>query len=94
MVTLAAIAALPLALAAPPDDLDAFIQAQMSQRQINGLSLAILHDGEAVGVAQISRKGEGPAEAGPDFTAGDLKKAQDLFEEVGPYLVATRPDRF
>ena len=52
-------------------------------------------DGEkAVGVAQISRKGENPAEAGPDFTADDLKKVQELFEEVGPYLVATRPDRF
>ena len=58
------------------------------------ITVPIIHDGQAVGVAQISRKGENPTEAGPDFTAGDLKKAQDLFEEVGPYLVATRPDRF
>ena len=58
------------------------------------ITVPILDDGEAVGVAQISRKGENPAEAGPDFTAGDLKKAQDLFEKVGPYLLATRPDRF
>ena len=58
------------------------------------ITVPILHDGEAVGVAQISRKGENPADAGPDFTAGDLKRAQDLFENVGPYLAATRPDRF
>jgi hypothetical protein len=58
------------------------------------ITVPILHDGRAVGVAQISRKGETPAEAGPDFTPADLKKAQKLFEEVGPYLVETRPDRF
>ena len=58
------------------------------------ITVPILHGGEPVGVAQISRKGESPAQAGPDFTAGDLKKAQDLFEEVGPYLAATRPERF
>ena len=58
------------------------------------ITVPILDGDTAVGVAQISRKGETPAEAGPDFTAGDLKKAQELFEAVGPYLVATRPDRF
>ena len=58
------------------------------------ITVPIVYDGEAVGVAQISRKGENPAEAGPDFTPGDLKKAQELFEAVGPYLAATRPDRF
>ena len=58
------------------------------------ITVPILHDGDAVGVAQISRKGENPSEAGPDFTPGDLKKAQKLFEEVGPYLVEARPDRF
>jgi hypothetical protein len=58
------------------------------------ITVPIVADGEVVGVAQISRKGETPAEAGPDFTPADLKKAQTLFEEVGPYLVQTRPDRF
>ena len=58
------------------------------------ITVPILDKDEPIGVAQISRKGESPAEAGPDFTAGDLKKAQELFEEVGPYLAATRPDRF
>ena len=58
------------------------------------ITVPILQGNHAVGVAQISRKGDTPAEAGPDFTAADLKKAQQLFEDVGPYLVATRPERF
>ena len=58
------------------------------------ITVPIVSDGASVGVAQISRKGESPADAGPDFTPADLKKAQTLFEEVGPYLVQTRPDRF
>ena len=58
------------------------------------ITVPIIHEGDAVGVAQISRKGESPAEAGPDFTTADLKRAQELFEAVGPYLAATRPDRF
>jgi hypothetical protein len=58
------------------------------------ITVPIVAGGQAVGVAQISRKGETPSEAGPDFTPADLKKAQTLFEEVGPFLVETRPDRF
>ena len=58
------------------------------------ITVPILHNGQAVGVAQISRKGENPAEAGPDFTASDVKRAQDLFQAVAPYLVDARPDRF
>jgi len=58
------------------------------------ITVPIVHEGEAVGVAQISRKGDNPGDAGPDFTPADLKKALRLFEEVGPYLVETRPDRF
>jgi len=58
------------------------------------ITVPIVSDGQSVGVAQISRKGGSPAEAGPDFTPADLKKAQTMFEEVGPYLMQTRPDRF
>ena len=47
-----------------------------------------------VGVAQISRKGETPAEAGPDFTASDVDRASELFNAIAPYLVQVRPDRF
>jgi len=58
------------------------------------VTVPILHQGEAVGVAQISRKGETPAEAGPDFTAADVTRAEDLFHAVAPYLVQVRPERF
>jgi hypothetical protein len=58
------------------------------------ITVPILHEGQAIGVAQISRKGESPAEAGPDFTSADVKKAQDLFEKVAPYLAAARPERY
>jgi hypothetical protein len=47
-----------------------------------------------VGVAQISRKGENPVEAGPDFTPADVKKAEQLFAAVAPYLAAAKPDKF
>jgi hypothetical protein len=58
------------------------------------VTVPIKHDGEVVGVAQVSRKGETPSEAGADFTAADVKKAEDLFHAVAPYLVQARPDRF
>ena len=58
------------------------------------ITVPILLGGEAVGVAQVSRKGETPAEAGPDFSQSDVKKAQDIFEAVAPYLVRTRPEKF
>ena len=46
IASLAAVAILSLALEPPLDDLDAFIQAQIAQREINGLSLAIIQDGK------------------------------------------------
>ena len=58
------------------------------------ITVPILHDGGPVGVAQISRKGENPADAGPDFTPADVKRAEQLFSAVAPYLSAARPDRF
>ncbi len=58
------------------------------------ITVPILHQGAPVGVAQISRKGESPAVAGPDFSAGDVRKAQEFFEAVAPFLVEVRPERF
>ena len=58
------------------------------------ITVPIFLKGEAIGVAQISRKDETPAKAGPDFTPADLKKAQDLFESVASYLLETRPEKF
>jgi hypothetical protein len=58
------------------------------------ITVPILRDGDVVGVAQVSRKGETPLEAGPDFSAADLKKAQEIFQAVAPFLVKARPEKF
>lgn len=58
------------------------------------ITVPILKDGAAVGVAQISRKGESAVDAGPDFSQGDVRRAQEFFEAVAPYLVETRPSKF
>jgi hypothetical protein len=58
------------------------------------VTVPILFKGTPVGVAQISRKGDTPGEAGPDFTPADVRKAQEIFEGVAPYFAAARPDKF
>jgi hypothetical protein len=58
------------------------------------ITVPILFRGQALGVAQISRKGETPGEAGPDFTTTDVRRAQDIFEGVAPYLAEVRPPKF
>lgn len=58
------------------------------------VSVPIAADGQVVGVAQISRKGETPAAAGADFTAEDARRAEEFFSQVGPYLVRARPETF
>ena len=58
------------------------------------ITVPILADGEPVGVAQVSRKGESASEAGPDFSQADANKAQEIFESVGPVLMRAIPDRF
>ncbi len=58
------------------------------------ITVPILRGGEAVGVAQISRKGESPAEAGPDFTPADVKRADEIFRAVAGPLWDAVPERF
>jgi len=58
------------------------------------ITVPILHGGRAVGVAQVSRKGESASEAGPDFSPADVQKAQEIFESVTPVLIQALPDRF
>jgi hypothetical protein len=58
------------------------------------ITVPIMFDGQAVGVAQVSRKGDSPMDAGPDFNQADVKKAQDMFEAVAPYFVEARPEKF
>jgi hypothetical protein len=58
------------------------------------ITVPILSNGSAIGVAQVSRKGETPAEAGADFSAVDVKKAEQIFEAVAPVFARARPDPF
>jgi hypothetical protein len=51
----------------------------------------LLVRGQPVGVAEISRKGESVRDAGPDFTPADLRKAQEVFDGIAPYLAEARP---
>jgi hypothetical protein len=58
------------------------------------ITVPILFHGQALGVAQISRKGETQAESGADFTLADVRRAQEIFEGVAPFLAEARPDKF
>ena len=58
------------------------------------VTVPIVLAGEAVGVAQISRKGDNPSEAGPDFTPADVRRAEQFFAAVAPHLIEARPERF
>jgi GAF domain len=58
------------------------------------VTVPIMHRGEAVGVAQISRKGDNPSQAGPDFTPADVKRAEQFFAAVAPHLAEARPENF
>ncbi len=51
----------------------------------------LLERGQPIGVAQISRKGETPRDSGPDFTPADLRRAQEFFDGIAPYLRVARP---
>jgi hypothetical protein len=50
------------------------------------ISAPILSDGKVVGVMQISRKGDTPAEAGSDFTSDDLGKVLALCRPLGKLI--------
>ncbi|MFQ5882560.1 MAG: hypothetical protein ACE5I9_08835 [Candidatus Methylomirabilales bacterium] len=54
----------------------------------------LLPGGEALGVMQVSRKGESPEEAAPDFSPFDLLKLNDLSQWVAPYIHRVIPPDF
>jgi len=58
------------------------------------VTVPIMISGKAIGVAQVSRKGESAREAGPDFTAQDLQLAQEIFDGVAQYLFSARPPTY
>jgi hypothetical protein len=58
------------------------------------VTVPMFSNGELIGVAQVSRKGETPREAGPDFSEADLLFSQEVFDSIAPYLHAARPAQF
>jgi len=58
------------------------------------ITVPIVHHGQTVGVAQVSRKGDTASEAGLDFTTHDVEKVQGIFEAVAPYFAQACPSRF
>jgi hypothetical protein len=58
------------------------------------VTVPILNGSEAIGVAQISRKGETPMAAGPDFAPADVRKAQEVFGQLAQRLASARPATF
>jgi hypothetical protein len=58
------------------------------------VTVPIVAEGQVIGVAQVSKKGDNLAEAGPDFSAGDVRKVTDYFDSKAGFLLAARPERF
>ena len=50
------------------------------------ISAPILRGDKVIGVVQISRKGQSPVDAGPDFTSRDLSELQALNGLLGRFL--------
>jgi len=55
------------------------------------MSAPILRGNRVIGVAQLCRKGSSPAEAGPDFTTGDLAALQGLNSLLSRFLALSLP---
>jgi hypothetical protein len=58
------------------------------------VTVPIISNGQVIGVAQVSKKGDNLMEAGPDFSAADVRKVSEFFESKAGFLLAARPDRF
>ena len=58
------------------------------------VTVPIMTAGTVIGVAQVSKKGDNLMEAGPDFTAADVKKVAQYFDSKAEFLLAARPERF
>jgi hypothetical protein len=58
------------------------------------VTVPILDGADAIGVAQISRKGESPMDAGPDFGPADVGRAQEMFAQIAHRLTLARPTAF
>lgn len=53
------------------------------------MSAPVVHDRKVWGVIQVSRKGRSAAEAGPDFTHGQLRELKAIGDILSPLLSPT-----
>lgn len=58
------------------------------------VTVPILAQGQIIGVAQVSKKGDTLTDAGPDFNSADVRKVSEYFESIGDFLLTARPERF
>lgn len=58
------------------------------------VTVPIMSNGQVIGIAQVSKKGDTLSQAGPDFNAADVRKVNEFFESKAEFLLAARPDRF
>lgn len=56
------------------------------------MSSPILFGNRAIGVLQVSRKGAGPAEAGPDFTHLQLRELKTISDALAPCILLCMKD--
>ena len=54
------------------------------------VTVPIVTNGQVIGVAQVSMKGDSLAEAGPDFNAADVRKVTEYFESKAELLLLAR----
>ena len=58
------------------------------------VTVPIIADGQVIGIAQVSKKGDNLMEAGPDFSNADVRKVTEYFDSKAGFLLAARPERF
>ncbi len=75
ITSLVTVACLSLAMAPAADDLDMFVQSQMIERRINGLSLAVIQDGKIEARAYgVIERGGAVVTTSTLFQAGSISK--------------------
>lgn len=58
------------------------------------VTVPIIANEVVVGIAQVSKKGDSLAGAGPDFSPADVRKVNEYFETKAGFILAARPPQF
>ena len=65
-----------------------------AQPNMKMVTAPIIADDVVVGTAQVSKKGDSLAGAGPDFNAADVRRVKEYFESKAGFILAARPPQF